>query len=97
MLSLAASKSKKPSAQLPDPNIRLGFGEAAARRSFFFACGILANVYFCEGFRMPAAHGDATYTGGRRPKASKGGNRDRGRWGGAARALWRFERDCCRG
>jgi hypothetical protein len=46
MLSLAASKSKKPSAQPPDPNIRLGFGEAAARRSFFFACGILANVYF---------------------------------------------------
>jgi hypothetical protein len=40
MLSLAASKSKKPSAQPPDPNIRLGFGEAAARRSFFFACGI---------------------------------------------------------
>ena len=39
----------------------------------------------------------ATDTGGRRPKASKGGNRDRGRWGGAARALWRFERDCCRG
>ena len=51
----------------------------------------------CEGFRMPAAHGGATNTGGRRPKASKGGNRDRGRWGGAARALWRFERDCCRG
>ena len=55
------------------------------------------QVRKCEGFRMPAAHGDATYTGGRRPKASKGGNRDRGRWGGAARALWRFERDCCRG
>ena len=47
MLSLATSKSKKPSAQPPDPNIRLGFGETAARRSFFFACGILANVYFC--------------------------------------------------
>jgi hypothetical protein len=24
----------------------LGLGETAARRSFFFACGILANVYF---------------------------------------------------
>jgi hypothetical protein len=46
MLSLATSKSKKPSAQPPDPNIRLGIGETAARRSFFFACGILANVYF---------------------------------------------------
>ena len=45
MLSLATSKSKKPSAQPPDPNIRLSFGETAARRSFFFACGILANVY----------------------------------------------------
>ena len=31
MLSLAASRSKKPSAQLPDPNIRLGFGETAAQ------------------------------------------------------------------
>jgi hypothetical protein len=39
MLLLATSKSKKPSAQPPDPNIRLGFGETAARRSFFFACG----------------------------------------------------------
>ena len=46
MLSLATSKSKEPSAQPPDPNIRFGFGETAARRSFFFACGILANVYF---------------------------------------------------
>jgi len=45
---------------------------------------------------MPAARGGATYTGGRRLKASKGGNRDWGRCGGAARALWRFERDCCR-
>ena len=57
MLSLAASKSKKPSAQPPNPNIRLGFGEAAARRSFFFACGILANVYFwprpCENSTQP--------------------------------------------
>jgi hypothetical protein len=45
MLSLATSRSKTPSAQPSDPNIRLGFGETAARRSFFFACGILANVY----------------------------------------------------
>jgi Transposase len=54
-------------------------------------------VTLCEGFRMAAAHGGATYTGGRRLKVSKGGNRDRGRWSGAGRALWRFERDCCRG
>jgi hypothetical protein len=40
---------KKPSAQPPDPNIPLRLGEAAARRSFFFACGILANVYFWPG------------------------------------------------
>jgi hypothetical protein len=39
MLSLATSRSKTPSAQPSDPNIRLGFGETAARRSFFFACG----------------------------------------------------------
>ena len=32
MLSLATSRSKKPSAQPPDPNIRLGFGETAASR-----------------------------------------------------------------
>jgi hypothetical protein len=44
MLSLATSRSKKPSAQPPDPNNRLGFGETAARRSFFFACVIFANV-----------------------------------------------------
>ena len=30
-------------------------------------------------------------------KASKGESRDWGRSGGAARARWRFERDCCRG
>jgi hypothetical protein len=36
MLSLATSRSKKPSAQPPDPNIRLGFGETALRRSLFF-------------------------------------------------------------
>jgi hypothetical protein len=40
MRSLATLRSKKPSAQPPDPNIRLGFGETAARRSFFFACVI---------------------------------------------------------
>ena len=44
MLSLATSRSKKPSAQPPDPNIRLRFGETAARRSFFFACVIFANL-----------------------------------------------------
>jgi hypothetical protein len=35
MLSLATSRSKKPSAP-PDPNVRLGFGETATMRSFFF-------------------------------------------------------------
>jgi type I restriction enzyme, R subunit len=55
-----------------------------------------------KGYRLPYIRletpapvepidGGATYTGGRRPKASKGGNRDWGRCGGAARALWRFE------
>src|ERR1700737_1973020 len=46
------------------------------------------NVSSCEGFRMPAHDGGATYTGGRRTKTSKGGNRDgaagcagRGRYG----------------
>jgi hypothetical protein len=39
MLSLATSKSKKPSAQPPDPNIRLNFGETAARRSVLAAVG----------------------------------------------------------
>jgi hypothetical protein len=46
MLSLATSRSKKPSTKPPDPNIRLGFGETAARRSFFFACVIFANVCY---------------------------------------------------
>ena len=32
----------------------------------------------CEGFRMPAATDVATGSGGRRPKASKGGNRGNG-------------------
>jgi hypothetical protein len=44
MLSLATSRSKKPSAQPLDPNIRLGFGETAARRSFFFVCVFFANI-----------------------------------------------------
>jgi hypothetical protein len=44
MLSLATWRSKRPSAQPPDPNIRLGFGETAARRPFFFACFIFANL-----------------------------------------------------
>ena len=32
----------------------------------------------CEGFRMPAATEIAACSGGRRPKASKGGNRGKG-------------------
>jgi hypothetical protein len=57
MLSLAASRSKTPSALPSDPNIRLGLGETAAKRSFFFACGVLANVYFwpLASFRCRAA------------------------------------------
>ena len=56
MLSLATSRSKTPSAQRSDPNIRLGFGETAARRSFFFACGI---------WRMStSALNDGTHFGG---------------------------------
>jgi hypothetical protein len=42
---------------------------------------------FCEGFRMPAAHGGAAHSGGRRPKASRGGNRDWGTCGGAAGSM----------
>jgi hypothetical protein len=57
MLSLAASRSKTSSALPSDPNIRLGLGETAAKRSFFFACGVLANVYFwpLASFRCRAA------------------------------------------
>ncbi len=36
MLSLVTSRSKKPSAQPPDPNIRLRFGETAAKAVFLF-------------------------------------------------------------
>jgi len=36
---------------------------------------------------MPAIGSGAACTGGRRPKASKGGNRDGGRYGGAAGAM----------
>jgi len=39
MLSLATSRSKKPSAQPRDPSIRLDFGETAVRRSFCFPSG----------------------------------------------------------
>jgi hypothetical protein len=42
------------------------------------------DVGSCEGFRMPAAHGGWTDSGGRRPKASKGRNRGGGRYGGGA-------------
>ena len=34
---------------------------------------------------MPAHDGGATYTGGRRTKTSKGGNRDGGAWAGRGR------------
>ena len=44
MLSLATSRSKKPSAQPPDPNIRLDFGETAARRSFCLRCMLQCMV-----------------------------------------------------
>src|ERR1700716_1217138 len=41
-------------------------------------------VWLCEGFRMPAHDGGAAYTGGRRAKTSKGGNRyGEGRVGGS--------------
>jgi hypothetical protein len=40
---------------------------------------------------MPAADGGATCSGGRRPKASRGRNRD-GEWMAVARALWGFGR-----
>lgn len=40
---------------------------------------------------MPAAHGSWASTGGRRPKASREGNRGKGY--GGWRALWRFERE----
>src|SRR5260221_3484543 len=41
----------------------------------------------CEGFRMPAGDGGATNCGGRRPKASKGGNRGWGTYGGATGSM----------
>jgi hypothetical protein len=58
-------------------------------RTWFGGC-------FCEGFRMPAADGGATGSGGRRPKASKGRNRDGERMA-VARALWGFGRGGARG
>ncbi len=45
----------------------------------------------CEGFRMPAALRDGGCNGGRRPKASKGGNRG-GQRKAAPSALWGFRR-----
>ena len=45
---------------------------------------------------MPAADGGATGSGGRRPKASKGRNRDV-KWMAVARALWGFGRGGARG
>jgi hypothetical protein len=40
---------------------------------------------------MPAAHGDATSPGGRRPKACRGGNRGLGMLG-VRQSLWGFDR-----
>jgi hypothetical protein len=39
-----------------------------------------AHGRLCEGFRMPAPHEPIHAHGGRRPKTSKGGNRDSGGW-----------------
>jgi hypothetical protein len=44
---------------------------------------------------MPAADGGATGSGGRRPKASIGRNRD-GEWMAVPRALWGFGRSGAR-
>ena len=63
-----------------------GLIDRIAARFAAFAHGRL-----CEGFRMPAHDGGARYTEGRRPKTSKGGNRD-GLGESAARALWGIER-----
>ena len=54
MLSRAMSRSKKPSA-LPDPNIRLDFGETAGRRSFLFVRIFVANVCFGPKRRFAAS------------------------------------------
>ncbi|HYW60601.1 MAG TPA: hypothetical protein VE909_08755, partial [Xanthobacteraceae bacterium] len=45
------------------------------------------NVSSCEGFRMTARHGRSVGHRGRRPKASRGGNRGNGHVWGAARAM----------
>jgi hypothetical protein len=45
------------------------------------------DIAFCGGFRMPAAHGAASNSGGRRPKASNGGNRGKGYEGRAAGSM----------
>jgi hypothetical protein len=63
MLSLATSRSKKPNAQPPDPNIRLGLGETAARRSFFFAFVIFANVCFWPYSAAPVVRLRVGYEG----------------------------------
>jgi hypothetical protein len=59
------------------------------------SCGLTAptgsDIRFCEGFRMPAVDSGGTGYGGRRPKASKGRNRDGERMA-VARALWGFGR-----
>jgi len=54
------------------------------------------GIRYCEGFRMPAADGDGTGSGGRRPKASSGRNRD-GEWMAVPRALWGFGHSGARG
>jgi hypothetical protein len=45
------------------------------------------DVAYCEGFRMPAVHERFNARRGRRTKTSKGGNRDGGTSGPAARAM----------
>jgi hypothetical protein len=49
--------------------------------TFNNAAGLVTSHHFrlCEGFRMPASDSGATYTSGRRPKATK--ERTRGEWG----------------
>jgi hypothetical protein len=62
--------------------------EGAGQRPVFAFLNVgETHVPYCEGFRMPAADGWSGNTGGRRPKASKGGNRDGGRRGAAAGAM----------
>ena len=56
MLSLAASRSKKPSAQPPDPNIRLGFGETAAGGLSFCTDHVAVRESGCGPLRRLMQH-----------------------------------------